>query len=370
MAASGAWSPSHVYTHADIREVVTHAALRGIRVIPEFDTPGHVSRGWDGLGVLTTCYDEATGKPNGDTGPLNPTLNATYDKLTKLYGDILAAFAPETFVHVGGDEVPKSWYPRRDSASELAHPPLLIFWHVRVCSLTPRCSSHGADSWQSNPQIRAWLAAHPEVEGFSGLETLFEQRLLNMLHASGASYAVWQEIFDNGAKVRSDTVIDVWKGGWPGAQAEMATVTKAGYHAVLSAPFYLNYISYGVRAHTARHTARHVCTSCAEPRLCRRALQPPPSSSVGQSQQLHNPLRHRRSLTTGVLGHGSRRRIGPNTIKLSRRTSPEGQPLSAPSRSLASRRASGRSGSTRPTSSRVPGRGPPRWPSVRGRPKR
>ena len=38
-------------------------------------------------------------------------------------------------------------------------------------------------------------------------------------------------------------MIDVWKGGnW---QDEMAAVTSAGFHSVLSAPFYLNYISYG-----------------------------------------------------------------------------------------------------------------------------
>ena len=55
----------------------------------------------------------------------------------------------------------------------------------------------------------------------------------------------WQEIVDNGAKVRPDTVIDVWIGGWPGSQAELAKATKAGFHTVLSAPFYLNIISYG-----------------------------------------------------------------------------------------------------------------------------
>ena len=38
-------------------------------------------------------------------------------------------------------------------------------------------------------------------------------------------------------------MIDVWKGGnW---QDEMASVAAAGFHSVLSAPFYLNYISYG-----------------------------------------------------------------------------------------------------------------------------
>ena len=66
------------------------------------------------------------------------------------------------------------------------------------------------------------------------------------MHDQGASYLSWQEVLDNGAKVRPDTVVDVWKGGWNApAQNEMAKLTKAGYHVVLSAPFYLNYIKYG-----------------------------------------------------------------------------------------------------------------------------
>jgi len=212
LSATGAFRPDHVYTAADIRTVVAYAAERGIRVIPEIDTPGHVSRGWESLGVLTDCFDDATGKFS-HTGPLNPTLNKTFDVLKLLWRDVLDAFAPEKFVHIGGDEV----------------------WHTT----TPPASC-----WTSNPQIKAWLAAHPEVDGFAGLETLFERNLLQILHAAGASVTIWQEVFDNGAKIAADTVINVWKGGdW---QSEMASVTSRGFHAVLSAPFYLNYISYGM----------------------------------------------------------------------------------------------------------------------------
>ena len=99
-----------------------------------------------------------------------------------------------------------------------------------------------SDCWASNPQIQSYMKEQG-LKSFADLETLYEQRLLDMLKAQGTSYIVWQEIFDNGAKIAPDTVIDVWKGGnW---QDEMANVTKAGFHSVLSAPFYLNYISYG-----------------------------------------------------------------------------------------------------------------------------
>jgi len=209
MSETGAYSPDHVYTADDIRTVVNYARRRGIRVIPEFDTPGHVREGYLALDppILTTCYDPTTGKPLtglAATGPLDPTIDETYTFLENLYAEVGSIF-PDKFVHVGGDEVPSG-------------------------------------CWASNPGVQAYMSKH-NLTSFADLETLFEQRLLDMLKKQGTSYIVWQEIFDNGARIASDTVIDVWKGGnW---QDEMSKVSKAGFHSVLSAPFYLNYISYG-----------------------------------------------------------------------------------------------------------------------------
>lgn len=86
-------------------QVVEYAKGRGIRVIPEFDTPGHVQQGYLALNppILTTCYD-SEGNPTNTTGPLDPTLPATYTFLEKFYAEVKSVF-PDKFVHVGGDEV-------------------------------------------------------------------------------------------------------------------------------------------------------------------------------------------------------------------------------------------------------------------------
>ena len=134
------------------------AFARGIRVIPEFDTPGHVREGYNALSppILTTCYG-TDGKPLSGvagTGPLDPTINATYDFLKTFYAELKTVF-PDAFVHVGGDEV------------------------------APAC-------WASNPGVQKYMKEH-SLKSFADLETLYEQRLLDILESMGQSYIVWQE---------------------------------------------------------------------------------------------------------------------------------------------------------------------------------
>merc|ERR1712142_1277208 len=118
MTYYGAYSPNKVYYPADIREIVTYANLRGIRVIPEIDAPAHTGAGWNfgeraGKGKLVLCNDQDTPWFNlckePPCGQLNPTNPEVYNVLSDLYKDLIETFNPE-FVHMGGDDTSfKCW---------------------------------------------------------------------------------------------------------------------------------------------------------------------------------------------------------------------------------------------------------------------
>ncbi|CAF3891536.1 unnamed protein product, partial [Rotaria sp. Silwood1] len=66
--------------------------------------------------------------------------------------------------------------------------------------------------------------------------------LVDIVNATGKGYAVWQEIIDHHVKIKSNTLVEVWKEPY---SLELARVTNLGYRAILSACWYLNLISYG-----------------------------------------------------------------------------------------------------------------------------
>ncbi|KAM4875875.1 beta-hexosaminidase subunit beta [Thomomys bottae] len=204
LSNEGSYSLSHVYTPNDVLTVLEYARLRGIRVIPEFDTPGHTqSWGKGQKNLLTPC--SLFGNPEPIWGPINPILNTTYTFLTTLFKEISNVF-PDQFIHLGGDEVE---------------------FHC----------------WASNQKIRSFMKAKGFGSDFTKLESYYIKKLLDIIESLNKKSIVWQEVFDNAAKLHPGTVIEVWKSEH--YFEELGKVTAAGFPVILSAPWYLDLISYG-----------------------------------------------------------------------------------------------------------------------------
>nr|CAB3252625.1 beta-hexosaminidase subunit alpha [Phallusia mammillata] len=205
LSGKGAYNPStHIYTPENVAEIIEFGRLRGIRVVPEFDTPGH-SQSWGKgqSGLLTPCY--SNGKPDGTFGPIDPTVNSTYTFVEGLFTEVKSVFHDQ-YIHLGGDEV-------------------------------------SFNCWKSNPDITKWMALQNITGDYATLESVYIQQILDISASVGYSYIVWQEVIDNGVKVKNDTVVEVWINNKP--DEELAKVTAKGYRALLAAPWYLDYISTG-----------------------------------------------------------------------------------------------------------------------------
>ncbi|XP_070090053.1 beta-hexosaminidase subunit alpha isoform X3 [Equus przewalskii] len=208
LTRKGSYNPAtHIYTAQDVKEVIEYARLRGIRVLVEFDTPGHTQSWGPGApGLLTPCYSGS--QPSGTFGPVNPILNSTYEFMSTFFLEVSSVF-PDFYLHLGGDEVDFS-------------------------------------CWKSNPDIQDFMKKKGFGNDFKKLESFYIQTLLDIVSAYGKGYVVWQEVFDNKVKVRPDTIIQVWREEAPVSyMKELELVTNASFRALLSAPWYLNHITYG-----------------------------------------------------------------------------------------------------------------------------
>src|SRR5882672_11475949 len=98
-------SDGKFYTQDQAREIIAYARERGIRVVPEFDLPGHATSwlvGYPELGSAPGPY--TIERKVGIFEPaLDPTRDSTYKFLEGFLGEMAALF-PDAYLHIGGDE--------------------------------------------------------------------------------------------------------------------------------------------------------------------------------------------------------------------------------------------------------------------------
>jgi hexosaminidase len=189
---TGAGSDGQFYTQEDIRDIVEYAHERGIRVIPEFDMPGH-SRSW------FVGYPELASAPgpytleNGDP-IMDPTRESTYKFLQKFIAEMAKLF-PDEYFHIGGDEV-------------------------------------DGKQWNANPKIQEFMHAHG-LKNNQDLQAYFNVRIEKILAKNHKIMVGWDEILR--PDLPKTIVVQSWRG-----QASLAQAAKLGYSGLLSYGYYLD----------------------------------------------------------------------------------------------------------------------------------
>jgi len=196
-------SDGQYYTHEQIKELVHYASTKGIRVIPEFDVPGHAS-------AILTAYPKIGSKDTISNieryaGVFNPTLDPTNDKtyefLDNLFKEIIPLF-PDAYFHIGGDE------------NEGKH-------------------------WNTNSKILAFKKAH-NLKTNHELQTHFNIKLEKILKKYGKHLMGWDEIMT--PNMPTTAVIHSWRGENEGLPkgGTLIEAAKKGYKTVLSNGYYID----------------------------------------------------------------------------------------------------------------------------------
>jgi hexosaminidase len=189
-------SEGFYYRQAELRDLIGYARDRGIRILPEFDMPGHSTSFFVG-------YPEIASGPgpyalDRKWGVLDPAMNPTEEKTYKFLDDFIGEMAklfPDQYFHIGGDEV-------------------------------------NGKEWDANPRIQEYKRTH-NLKSNEELQAYFSQRVQKIVSKHGKTAVGWDEIFVPG--VPKDIMIHSWRG-----PKSLAAAAQQGYHGILSNGYYLD----------------------------------------------------------------------------------------------------------------------------------
>ena len=184
------------YTQEEIRDLVGYARDRGIRVVPEFDMPGH-STAWF-VGHPEIASGPGPYEIERKWGIFDPAMDPTNEKLYKFLDEFVGEMTklfPDHYFHIGGDEV-------------------------------------NGKQWDANAKIQEFKKTH-SLKDNDALQAYFSQRLQTIVTKHGKAVVGWDEVFIPG--VPKDIVIQSWRG-----QASLAQAASEGYHGILSNGYYLD----------------------------------------------------------------------------------------------------------------------------------
>lgn len=183
----GAWSKHEKYTAAEVHSFVEFARLRGVRVIPEFDMPGHTSS-WR----LSHPEIFASGCSADTRGAFDPANEQTWQLLTQQFTDWTTLFS-DAFLHLGSDEVPSA-------------------------------------CWNNSDDL-AWMSVN-NLTNFDQVFSYFVDRAVGLV-APPKTVVLWDEAFSSAQPDKALVVIQNWH-----SDDLLAKIVAKGYRALASSSTY------------------------------------------------------------------------------------------------------------------------------------
>lgn len=193
------------YTQDEVRDIIHYASLRGITVIPEIDLPGHSSAAlaaYPVLGCTEGPYQVAMERGGVHKDVLCLGKDETYQFAKDVLKEVAGLF-PAPYIHIGGDEVPRT-------------------------------------RWEECPKCQQAIVRYglKDKKGHSAEDMLqgeFNRQMAEYLKTLGKQMIGWDEILSE--NIDKETVVMSWRGLPRGIQA-----LKAGHPVIFSSNshFYLN----------------------------------------------------------------------------------------------------------------------------------
>jgi hexosaminidase len=184
------------YTQDEIRGILAYARDRGIRVVPEFDMPGHAGAwfvGYPNLASGTGPYHIE--RKWGIFDPaMDPTRESTYAFIDRFFAEMTALF-PDAYFHIGGDE----------------------------------CNGK---EWDASPRIQQFKRDH-NLKDNAALQAYFTSRVQKLVTKRKKISIGWDEV------LQPDTPRDVMIQSWRGPDS-LADAARRGYRGILSWGYYLD----------------------------------------------------------------------------------------------------------------------------------
>ncbi len=191
-------SDGFYFTQEQVKEIIAYADDRGIRVIPEFDMPGHSTSWFVGHPELASAPGPYKIERRwGIMDPvMDPTKEYTYEFLDKFLGEMAQLF-PDEYLHIGGDE-------------------------------------NNGKHWNANADIQKFMQERGIADNHA-LQAYFNNRILKILTKYGKKMVGWDEILHD--DMPTDIVIQSWRG-----PQFLVRSARKGYMGILSNGYYIDLI--------------------------------------------------------------------------------------------------------------------------------